>query len=537
MAPKKEPVISEFERRRLENIANNNAILSGISTTADKIIPKPAPPKPKRASTPRAKREPVKREPLRPTRQSSRLAGLDADAGTLKRKAEVEAEVEAEKAKAKKMRISGDLSLEDIKVEGRKWENGLDGLAGLKGLAVRGAQPGVRTFTDEDVKETTDKGLKDLRLRMSGLKLYEKWPVQGTSPLSKRRAVADLETDIKLVPQRIYAMGFHPTESKPIIFAGDKEGAMGVFDASQEPVKVEDDEDEEAELPDPVISAFKTHSRTISSFHFSPVDANAVYSASYDSSIRKLDLEKGISTQVFAPADADEDMPISAIDIPYTDPNAIIFSTLQGSLGRHDLRTKPETAEIWGLTDQKIGGFSLHPSHPYLVATASLDRTLKIWDLRKIQGRGDARSPALLGSHESRLSVSHASWSSAGHVATSSYDDRIKIYSFPDAGKWSAGVELTEKQMQPVRQVPHNNQTGRWVTILKPQWQRSPRDGLQKFVIGNMNRFVDVFAADGEQLAQLDGEGITAVPAVAHFHPTMDWVAGGNASGKLCLWM
>ncbi|SPQ25764.1 ee43410b-f7e0-44e3-ac87-d588f47b7410 [Thermothielavioides terrestris] len=493
MAPaaKEEPAaMSAFERKRLENIANNNAILSEISTTAAKIIPKPAPPKPKRPSAPR-------------------------------RKAEVEAEVEAEKAKAKKMRISGDLNLGDIQVEGRKWEAGLDGLAGLKGLPVRGAQPGVRTFTDEDVKSTTDKGLKDLRLRMSGLKLYEKWPVQ----------------DIKIVPQRIYSMGFHPTEAKPIVFAGDKEGAMGVFDASQEPSKVEDDEDEEAELPDPVISAFKTHSRTISSFHFSPVDANAVFSASYDSSIRKLDLDKGISTQVFAPADPDEDLPISAIDMATSEPNIIIFSTLQGSLGRHDLRTKPSTAELWSLTDQKIGGFSLHPLHPHLVATASLDRTLKIWDLRKIQGKGSARAPALLGSHESRLSVSHASWSSAGHVATSSYDDRIKIYSFPDAGTWSAGAELSESQMAPTREIPHNNQTGRWVTILKPQWQRSPRDGLQKFVIGNMNRFVDVFAADGEQLAQLDGEGITAVPAVAHFHPTMDWVAGGNASGKLCLWM
>ncbi|KAL2017216.1 hypothetical protein VTK56DRAFT_2423 [Thermocarpiscus australiensis] len=520
-AAKKEPVMSAFERKRLENIANNNAILSGISITAEKIIPKPAPPKPKRASTPRTKREPVKREPLRPTRQSSRLAGLDADAGLLKRKAEVEAEAEVEKAKAKKLRVNGDLNLGDIQVEGRKWEAGLDGLAGLKGLAVRGAQPGVRTFTDEDVEGTTDKGLKDLRLRMSGLKLYEKWPVQ----------------DIKIVPQRIYSMGFHPTEDKPIVFAGDKEGAMGVFDASQEPVKVEDDEDEEADIPGPVISAFKTHSRTISSFLFSPADANAVYSASYDSSIRKLDLDKGVSSQVFAPADVDEDLPISAIDMPSTDPNIIIFSTLQGSLGRHDIRTEVADAEIWSLTDQKIGGFSLHPVHPHLVATASLDRTLKIWDLRKISGKGHARGPALLGEHESRLSVSHASWSRAGHVATSSYDDRIKIYAFPDAGKWIPGVTLSEKQMAPVRQIPHNNQTGRWVTILKPQWQQSPRDGQQKFVIGNMNRFVDVFAANGEQLAQLGGDGITAVPAVAHFHPTMDWVAGGNASGKLCLWM
>ncbi|KAK3368010.1 WD repeat-containing protein NCU09302/NCU11420 [Podospora didyma] len=523
MPPKKEPVMSEFERKRLENIANNNAILSGIVTTADKILPKPAltpRSKPKRASTPRVKRETivVREQPARTTRQSSRLAGLGADSDVLKRKFEVEVETEAEKAKAKKLRVSGDLKLGDIKVEGRKWENGMDSLKGL-GLGVRGAQPGVRTFIEDDVDET-DENLKDLRLRMTGLKLYEKWAVN----------------DIKLVPQRIYSMGFHPTEDKPIIFAGDKEGAMGVFDASQDAPDV-DDEDEEADYPDPVISAFKTHSRTITSFHFSPVDANAVYSASYDSSIRKLDLNKGVSTEVFAPSEKNEELPISAIDMPSTDPNIIIFSTLHGSLGRHDLRTEAADAEIWGLTEQKIGGFSLHPMQPHLVATASLDRTLKIWDLRKVTGKGDLRHPALLGEHESRLSVSHASWSSAGHIATSSYDDRIKIYSFPDAGKWAAGHDIPEKQMAPAHQIPHNNQTGRWVTILKPQWQRNPHDGLQKFVIGNMNRFVDVYAANGEQLAQLDGDGITAVPAVAHFHPSLDWVAGGTASGKLCLWM
>lgn len=52
-----------------------------------------------------------------------------------------------------------------------------------------------------------------------------------------------------------------------------------------------------------------------------------------------------------------------------------------------------------------------------------------------------------------------------------------------------------------------------------------------------MNRFVDIYTANGDQLAQLGGEGITAVPSVAQFHPTEQWVAAGTASGKLCLWM
>lgn len=72
-------------------------------------------------------------------------------------------------------------------------------------------------------------------------------------------------------------------------------------------------------------------------------------------------------------------------------------------------------------------------------------------------------------------------------------------------------------------------------TRLRPQWQQFPPDGVQRFCIGNMNRFVDIYTSKGQQLAQLGGEGITAVPAVAKFHPSLDWVAAGTASGKLCL--
>jgi WD40 repeat protein len=444
---------------------------------------------------------------------------------------EVEAEHQAMEAKVKRMRNNGDLNLGDITVEGRKFTNGVTGIKDL----FRGAEPGLRTFTEDDVRETTDKSLKELREQMSALELYEHWLPNGTT-LRKLPFLqtTKLSLEIKICPQRIYSLGFHPTEDKPVIFAGDKEGNMGIFDGSQER-PADDDEDEDANPIDPVISAFKTHARTITGFVFPMNDTNAVYTSSYDSSIRKMDLEKGTSVQIWEPQDHDEDLPLSALDMPPDDPNMLYFSTLDGSCGRYDIRD-PKSTDLWRLSDHKIGGFSLHPLQPHLLATASLDRTLKIWDCRKITGKGDLRHPALMGEHESRLSVSHAAWSAGGHLATSSYDDTIKIHAFPDCSSWKTGHDITPAAIAPAHTIRHNNQTGRWVTILKPQWQRAPRDGIQKFVIGNMNRFVDVFASDGSQLAQLDGEGITAVPAVAHFHPSQRWVAGGNGSGKLCLW-
>ncbi|CZR57575.1 related to Pas7p [Phialocephala subalpina] len=526
MAPvkKEKAEMSAFERKRLENIATNQAMLKDLSTSAAKIMPKPVGrPKTTTKSAPRKKAALVKRETVRPTRTSSRLAGVDADSETLKRKAEVEFDYAAAQAKEKRLRVTGDLNFNDIVVDGKKFSKDDNFLSGI----MRGAQPGVKTFTEDDIKETTDESLKALRERMSGLGLYE-----GYEP-----------NQIKITPERIYALGFHPSPEKPLIFAGDKMGNMGIFDASQTgpEVKAEEngDDEEDPETPEPAITALKLHTRTITSFVF-PADGNHVYSSSYDSSVRKFDLQKGVAVEIFAPSSMDEDLPISCIQISASDPNMLYFTTLEGQLGRHDMRTQPSDMELWQIRDKKIGGFSLHPLQPHLAATASNDKMLQIWDLRSIKGKGESKIPALMGEHQSRLSVSHASWSAAGHVATSSYDDTVKVHSFLDAGSFKVGHDLDEKAMKPTAVIKHNNQVGRWVTILKPQWQERPEDGIQKFVIGNMNRFVDVFSADGEQLAQLDdgGEGtITAVPAVAQFHSTKDWVAAGTASGKLCLWM
>lgn len=74
------------------------------------------------------------------------------------------------------------------------------------------------------------------------------------------------------------------------------------------------------------------------------------------------------------------------------------------------------------------------------------------------------------------------------------------------------------------------------IPSLRPQWQQNPQSPIPRFCIGNMNRFVDIYSGNGDQLAQLGG-GISAVPAAAVFHRSKNWVVGGTASGKVCLWM
>lgn len=265
-------------------------------------------------------------------------------------------------------------------------------------------------------------------------------------------------------------MAFHPTESKPLIFGGDKLGNLGIFDASQtHPGENGNDDNDELDDPDPVITTIKPHSRTICGMYIHQSTPSKLYTSSYDSSIRALDLEKSVAVEAYAPASTADEEPLSGVDMAPDDPHVLYFATLEGFFGRHDTRlsgkstSTDKSTDLYQLSEKKIGGFSLCPSQPHYVATASLDRTMKLWDLRKLS----KDDPIPVGEHVSSLSVSHAAFNSDGHIATSSYDNTLKIYDFGAKGmdSWKPNHTLSDEQMKPDVVVKHNNQTGRWVTM------------------------------------------------------------------------
>ncbi|CDM36953.1 hypothetical protein DTO013E5_7126 [Penicillium roqueforti] len=513
--------LSDFEQQRLANIAERDALLKKLTLESQSsgLFASPKNPrsngvKPKKRAAPKVKTEEV----ITPRRTSSRLKGIAAESEVAKRKADDEYEAMREADRLKRMRRTDSFSQADMFISGQKLSP--DSLIGVDVITKGVAKPYERTFGKDEIEKTTDKDLKALRKEMNGLKLWESWDPQR----------------IKITPERVYSMVFHPSESKPLIFAGDKLGHLGMLDASQEKPTPGEDDDEDDFDPDPVLTTLKPHTRTISAMMVNPSKPTHLYTASYDSSIRSLDLEKMVSSETYAPESTTIDEALSGVDMAPNDPNTLYWTTLQGGFGRYDTRTPRKDTNVsnWELSEKKIGGFTLCPTQPNYFATASLDRFLRLWDLRKLS----PEDPTPVAEDESRLSVSHAAFNSAGQIATSSYDDTLKIYDVGAKGlfSWKQGHTLSAKEFKPDTVVRHNCQTGRWVTILRPQWQLNPQSSIQRFCIGNMNRFVDVYSSNGDQLAQLGGDGITAVPAVAVFHRSKNWVAGGTASGKLCLW-
>jgi WD repeat-containing protein 76 len=448
---------SDFEKLRLANIAERDALLKKLTAEAQAAGSFPPPAsmngtkRPAKSKGPPAKKIKREKEEVQPRRVSSRLKGIQADSEVQREKDEKEYEERRVEEQKKRERKTDEVWFEGSLLIGT------DTL--LKGVA----KPGERTFDEQDIGETTDKDIKSLREKMSGLKLWGEWD----------------PSRIKITPERIYSMAFHPMEAKPLVFAGDKLGSLGVLDASQtngstDKVKQEVDEEDDEDL-DPVVNIIKPHTRTISAMHMHPSKPETLYTASYDSSIRATDLQKSVAVEVYGPEARDDDDPISGVDMATTDPNVVYFTTLNGGFGQYDTRTKAKDVKTWQLSEKKIGGFTLHPLAPHYVATASLDRTMKLWDLRKM----DKRIPVLVGEHESRLSVSHAAFNSAGQVATSSYDDTIKIHSFgvgeqskkgtealESMSDWKAGYQVEESAMKPEVVVRHNNQTGKTTQVI-----------------------------------------------------------------------
>ena len=166
--------LSEYEQQRQANIAERDALLKQL--TLDAATAGFAPKAIAKARTNGIKtnkrKTPIKRikEEVLPRRTSSRLAGLVADSGDAKRKLDSEYEAVLDAARMKRQRVSGALDLKDIVVAGKEWDKSENFLVNV---IARGAKPYERSFGDTEVKETSNKELKALREKMSGLELYE----------------------------------------------------------------------------------------------------------------------------------------------------------------------------------------------------------------------------------------------------------------------------------------------------------------------------------------------------------------------------
>ncbi|KDN44146.1 WD40 repeat-like protein [Tilletiaria anomala UBC 951] len=496
---------------------------------------------------------PKRDQPIRATRSSARLQGFEAENESLKRKHDEEAEQARLAAEQAKKAKHEDHNLATL-TEGLLGEEESELLRQSLLQASMSARP---TQTPEDYRPA----------RLSS----------DAQELSKILNRMSLQSTSKVTAARVYSMIYHPSEEKDLVFMGDKEGNIGVWDALVDEAETNDDADT---LQEGKAWSLHTHGRSpVTCLRFDPVDSDCLFSSSYDSTIRMLSLTSSTSSEVWG---GQEDVLLSIFDIlapaihpsafthtpsPGADERSIWIGDHRGGLVHLDIRenkTRRGSSRRWQVCEKKIGAMSVNQVAPHCIATASLDQHVRLFDVRALKSiklTPDApanykgvdvemlqktHDTAQVASHQAKRACTSVDFSPRGDkLVAVTYDDMVKVW---DTNLSTLKVKATLKGKASSDNhadtlassgisIPHNNQTGRWLTLFRAVWNRNP-DLPPHFSMGAMNHRAEIYSADGILLRALHDEAhVTAVPAVTAMHPRRPGrLATANASGRTTLW-
>ncbi|CDO93274.1 unnamed protein product [Kluyveromyces dobzhanskii CBS 2104] len=508
--------LTEFQKKRLDNIKRNNDLLKklNLNNIASQIKREASATEEgdlerKRKKKVNTVKRTVKREPKPapiPTRRSRRLRGENVDGNgipnvndnQLLKLGQGDSTPEFEALdELKNTAVSGDVKLSDL----IKSENEDDLLDKFKGFANKNFSSGD-FFKELQQQQAPTSEVKQLQEDFD-LKLYDIFQ----------------PNEIKLTTERISATYFHPSVDKKLIVCGDTAGNIGLWNVHEQAP--------EDELEEPDITKVKLFTKNVGRIDSYATDSSKLLTASYDGSLRSINLQNMESEEVLVlKNEYDDPLGISDFQFNYSDPNVLYLTTLSGEFTTFDIRTKPTDINLRRLADKKIGSFSINPKKSYEIATGSLDRTLKVWDTRKMVNKPewsqfeDFPSHEIVAVYDSRLSVSAVSYSPLDKtLVCNGYDDTVRLF--------DVSGTLPEK-LEPKLTLKHNCQTGRWTSILKARFKLN----MDVFAIANMKRAIDIYNSAGVQLAHLP---TATVPAVISWHSTQNWIVGGNSSGKAFL--
>lgn len=304
----------------------------------------------------------------------------------------------------------------------------------------------------------------------------------------------------KVVTSAATVLGFAPLpDGHLFLAAGDKEGHIGLWDV---------DKDDDGE--DDGVLHFQPHRQFVCGLAWRD-HGNSLYTASYDGSLRHLDVRRG----VFELAHYSDENEYSAFDCCAAGHTAYLCDN-RGDLRTVDLRASRTGAAV-ELHQKKINSVHLEPSGKPLLVTASTDTTVAIWDLRKVGGHG--AKPLQILPHGKSCHGAFWSPSGDGALVTISFDNSVRLYDRSLSG-----------QSVLLHRINHNNNTGRWILPFKPQW--SPAGDA--VVVGGMQRTIDMISPElGGIVQSIASEGLTAIPARNVFHPWRPVLAGATNSGRL----
>ena len=320
----------------------------------------------------------------------------------------------------------------------------------------------------------------------------------------------------KVCPDRIYSITTFPSDAL-LVAAGDKSGNLGLWSV--------DDDSEASEGTDGVV-LYKPHASTINRLVFDPRSSSKLFSFSYDGSVRCMDIVKGVFDQTFTLPANDDDGNVWLQHGTVAQDGVLYVGDSSGRLFASDPRKGSGPKSIvhqFYAHDKKVQTVDVHG---FYLATASLDRSVKLFDARKFGGK---KSKPLFTSPDSR-SVNCAYFSRNGHhLLTVAMSNRLCVINDPFT---KSGLTI------PDHEIKHDNRTGRYLPVFHACWDPA---NDHTFVVGSMcrPRQVEVYSADGGTLKRImvlqDPDYLNSVQSrnTFHSHGGTKGIVCGNASGRV----
>jgi WD40 repeat protein len=150
---------------------------------------------------------------------------------------------------------------------------------------------------------------------------------------------------VKAVEERIYAIAFHPRRDRVVVACGDKRGNLALWNADAP------DSDES------VVAMYRPHTLPTTQLHFQPGDATKLLSASFDGTVRQLDLHAAQFTELFA---TDDHAGITSMALG-TQPGVVLASGDDGHVWTIDTRQAPATHTAYEVHEKKVQTVHQHP--------------------------------------------------------------------------------------------------------------------------------------------------------------------------------
>lgn len=480
--------LSEYEKKRLENIRQNSEFFDVLQLTEMKnefnqAGSRPTPSKVKERGLTRPKKS-VQAAPALPTRQSLRIRKKDPSGVLLPEPSNAEIHQSVDEHPRK----NGPLEMKPCNnVEQTHSQEFIDELTVLANMLQKSKEN-----ADDDAVQ--DSNVRSYKRSMQSLKITE-------------GHVA------KLVPHRIFSMAFHPARYKTLVLAGDKWGNIGIWDVN-------------SSKGDDGVYLFQPHSRPINCISFEPGNCGKLYSCSYDGTLRCGDFSAATFQEVYS---FDDDDYSRFMYFAFGSPSSstILAATDSGYVMVVDTRTKRKTIaeQSYGLHDKVIKCIDVHPLNRNLFLTSSTDGSVAFWDIRNIKNM-----KSRLSSLQRTRVASSAYFSplTGSQVLVTSLDDYVTINDVDASGIVTTTPECCFR---------HDNRVGRWLTSFRAAWD--PK--FEKYaVVGSMRRprQIDIFSSEQKSsaLMHLTHENLNSVNSLNVFHSSVNMLAGGNSSGKVYLW-